>query len=398
MNTNRNTDQLFQHMRNAPVDVPLENVEKFVIAQAALGITAVGVSKGIFTKAFFKLHLNSILIMTTTFAAAALVSIFAWTSDGDKIAAKNNPETNFEFSANALVPDMETASDTPRTTTTRTITNGEETTVTTIQTETGTNIRVITIDNGTKVYYNTPNDSSYVFAYESTDAPSLPPLPALPPLPNVNPLKPLPAMPPLPPNTPMGCCGYDSLTALLGKELYKDGLIKDSVRFAFKMNGTSLWVNGKKQPKEKWEKYKTIIEKNSDYRIHHLFDFSTGMNGVGDSFGTFGMLDPMEPMAPMPPMEPVSFCYNFKTCTDTLMPRLEKSLMNDGLIKDTLHYTFKINGSYMKVNGEKVSKEVWKKYKDLIESNSQNKVNRSFSYAISKDGEDISINMQNFVN
>jgi hypothetical protein len=84
--------------------------------------------------------------------------------------------------------------------------------------------------------------------------------------------------------------------------------------------------------------------------------------------------------------------------TDTLLPAIEKALFKDGLISDTAHYSFKINGSYMKVNGDKMNKELWKKYKEIIESNSMNKVNKNFSYAVSKDGDDVSINVYNYVN
>jgi hypothetical protein len=83
---------------------------------------------------------------------------------------------------------------------------------------------------------------------------------------------------------------------------------------------------------------------------------------------------------------------------DSLLGKLEKSLLKDGLISDSLHYTFKINGSYMKVNGEKVDKKVWEKYKEFIESNSLNHVDRKFSYAILRDGDDTSINVENYVN
>ncbi|MDQ3109029.1 MAG: hypothetical protein M3R17_03955 [Bacteroidota bacterium] len=395
MNTNRNTEQLFHRMRDMPVDVPMENVEKFVIAQAALGITAVGVSKGIFTKAFFKFHLNSILIMTTTITASIL-GLIVWASDGEKLSARNNPKTNFEHSANGFVPDIETASDTPGRTTTKTVTNGEATTVTTIETETGTNLKIIKIGNGTAVYYNTPNDSTYVFAYESKNNPVFPPLPALSPMPYADALAPLPAIPPMPAMPPL-TCDRDTLTSLLGKELLKDGLIKDTLHFTFKLNGTSMFVDGKKQPKEKWEKYKVIIENNSDYKVHHMFIFTTGKCGEDDAAGLMNFTSP-PPMQPMQPMEPVYFDNSFKSSNDSLMHTLEKALLKDGLISDTLHYTFKINRSYMKVNGEKASKDDWRRYKEIIESNSLNRVNKNFSYAVRKDGEDICINVENYVN
>jgi hypothetical protein len=166
MNTNRNTDQLFERMRDMPVEVPLENVEKFVIAQAALGITAVGVSKGIFSKVFLKFHLNSILIMTTIFTAT-LIGLAVWTSQDDKIVAQTNSKQPKQNYSAKLSPQVTMDADTPKTVTVKTISNGENISVTTVETETGTNIKIISSDSQTSVYYNTPNDSTYAYAYSS---------------------------------------------------------------------------------------------------------------------------------------------------------------------------------------------------------------------------------------
>ncbi len=409
MKTNRNTDQLFEHMRKMPVEVPLENVEKFVIAQAALGITAVGASKGIFTKAFLKFHLNSIIIMTTTFTAA-LVSFFVWNANGDKIAATKNHQPKSEFSSNAFVPDIETAADTPRTTTTKVIADGQSVSVTTIETENGTKIKVI--DNGgtTSVYYNTTNDSSYVYAYSSTDDAAAPPYPAVPATPAHEGFSFTHPIPPAPPAPPAGCCSHpnDTLTSIIGKALLKDGLISDTSTFTFKLNNHSLMVDGKKQSKELHAKYKKIIEQNSSYKVNPLLIISICRDEEQNAVGMMESLSPMPPMPPMAPLatelaqmemelaqmkdEMVHWSYN-----DSLMQTIEKTLFKDGLIKDTAHYMFKINGSYMKVNGEKMSKEQWKRYKDLIESSSMNKVNKKFSYAIARDGEEININVENYV-
>jgi hypothetical protein len=319
MNTNRNTEELLQHMRNKPVEVPLEKVEQFVLAQAALGITAVGASKGIFTKAFLKLHLNSILIMTSTIAAS-IVGVFFWATHTDKTAAVKNSNAKPEFEyTSTFIPKIDQEADTPKTVTTKTIKDGEEISVTTVETGTGTNIKIVTTGNSeTAVYYNTTNDSNYVFAFANADKAAIPPVPPTPAMTfKYNKMLVQPLM-------PLGCCANDSLVSILHQ------------------------------------------------------------------------VDPMPALMQMEPMPPMPLC-NFKSCNDSLMTGIEKSLLKDGLITDTLHYSFKINGSYMKVNGEKMSKEQWKKYKEIIESNSKNKVNRSFSYAISKDGDDVQINVENFV-
>lgn len=394
MNTNRNTDQLFEHMRKMPVEVPLENVEKFVIAQAALGITAVAASKGIFTKAFLTFHLNSIIIMTSTIAAS-IVGIFLWTTHGDKTAAIKNLNANPEFEyTSTFIPKIEPEADTPKTVTTKTVKDGEAVSVTTIETENGTKIKIVNSNNNkTAVYYNTTSDSNYVFAYASADKPAIPPISPVPPMFNLAPMH---------PPVRAGCCPNDSLTSLLQKTLLKDGLISDSSAYSFKINGTSLQVNGKKQSAEQWKKYKEIIEKNSDYKIHHFFIFTINKDelnvsvSVNDPMEPMQPIEPMEPMMPLEPMQPLP-TSSFKSCNDTLMTKIEKSLLKDGLISDTLHYSFKINGSYMKVNGKKMSKEQWKKYKEIIETNSKNKINRSFSYAISRNDDDTSINVENFV-
>src|SRR5947207_630203 len=79
MKTNSHTDKLFEQMRTMPPEIPVEQVQQFVLAQAAIGITAVAASKGffgkaIFTKAFIKFHLNTILIMTSV-ATASIISV-----------------------------------------------------------------------------------------------------------------------------------------------------------------------------------------------------------------------------------------------------------------------------------------------------------------------------------
>ncbi|CAN5739401.1 hypothetical protein BH11BAC7_BH11BAC7_09970 [soil metagenome] len=395
MNTNRNTDQLFGHMRRMPVEVPFENVEKFVIAQAALGITAAVATKGIFTKAFLKFHLNSILIMTSTLTAA-LVSIIAWNSGADKVTAQKNHKSNFEFSSNALIPDLKTEADTPRTTTTKSIADGAAVSVTTIETDAGTKIKVIDNGNQTAVYYNTKNDSNFVFAYASNEQPAASPYPAVP---FHGSFKTTPPVPPvaITPMTPVACCAnnYDSLSAAIASALFKDGLIKDTANFSFKINNHSMSVDGKKQDKTLWEEYKEIVEKNSSYRMGPLLIITINKNAEND---LMSINDQSEPLPPMEPMEPLQEEFPLQNSTDTLRQTIENYLFKDHLISDTEHYMFKINGSYLKVNGNKLSKEQWQRYKEIIESSSMNKVNKKFSYAVDKNGEDVRIDVENYVN
>lgn len=290
-----------------PEEISHEKVQQFVLAQAAIGITAVGVTKGIFSKAFLTFHLNTI-IMTTTISAS-LISVLVWTSNSDKVSAQTNssPKPKFEYSAAAIAPEIITEKDTPIVTSTKAIANGENVSVTTVTTETGTNIKIVTSSNNqTSVYYNTPSDSNYVFAYASEN---------------------------------------DNASAAIAGE---------------------------------------------GFAYHDIPELSE--------------LPDLPPMSELPELEwldrelaDLSRCVY--TCSnDTLMNVIQKSLVKDGLISDSLHYTFKINGSYMKVNGEKVDKDIWKKYKEIIENKSPNRVNRSFSYAISRDGEDTSLNLENYVN
>ncbi|MEO5642098.1 MAG: hypothetical protein ABIQ40_10390 [Bacteroidia bacterium] len=394
MNKNRNTDQLFGHMRKMPVEVPFENVEKFVIAQVALGITATVATKGIFTKAFLKFHLNSILIMTSTLTAA-LVSIIAWNSGADKVTAQKNHKSNFEFSSNALIPDLETEADTPRTTTTKSVSDGAAVSVTTIETDAGTKIKVIENGNQTSVYYNTTNDSNFVFAYASKDQPATAPYPAAP---FHGSFKTTPPVPPvaITPMTPVACCAsnYDSLSSAIAIALFKDGLITDSANFSFKLNGHSIFVDGKKQDKALWEKYKDIVEKNSSYRMGPFLIITINKNAETD---LMSINDQLVPLPPMEPMEPLQEEFPLQNSTDTLRQTIENYLFKDHLISDTEHYMFKINGSYLKVNGNKLSKEQWQRYKEIIESSSMNKVNKKFSYAVLKNGDDVRINVENYI-
>lgn len=424
MKTNSHTDKLFEQMRTMPPEIPVEQVEQFVLAQTAIGITAAAASKGffgkgIFTKAFIKFHLNTILIMTSTITAS-LVSLFVWNGHQHHAIAQNNSVKNFkpEYSATLTTPKIAEA-DTPKVTTVQTTQDGEAVSVTTIQTESGTNIKVVTNGNEqTKIYYNTPADSSYTYAY-ATPGPgeavaatgnnmtiaAIDQKLVMPDMQKAM-LEAQAAMMQM--NSEMALaqqeaeraisctkmsCPYDSLIPKLEKAMLKDGLIADTLHYAFRINGTSLQVNGVKQSADQWRKYKEIIEKNSDYRIHHFFNFTISKDNSNSSININDGTEPMVPMAPLPPVAPCHITFS-----DSLMPKLETVLLKDHLISDTLHYSFKINGSYMKVNGEKVDKEVWKKYKDFIESNSLNKVNRKFSYAILRDGDDTSINVENYVN
>jgi hypothetical protein len=331
METNSHTDKLFEQMRALPPEIPVENVEKFVLAQAAIGITAVAASKsfsakGIFTKAFIKFHLNTIFIMTSAITAA-VASIFIWHSHQSK-TAENNSVKNLqpEYSATTFAAPKILEADSPKVNTVQTVQDGEPVSVTTIQTENGTNIKVVTNGNSqSKVYYNAPNDSSYTYAYTttsgSTAVAAVPPVAATP--------------------QEMAVAAIDMQIAML-----------DAQKAMLDAQAAVMQVNAQMP----------------DMAVMEIPD--------------------------VPPVPcTVHNCFN-----DPLREKLESSLLKDSLISDTLHYTFKINGSYMKVNGEKVDKKVWEKYKELIESNSLNHVDRKFSYAILRDGDDTSINVENYVN
>src|SRR4051812_46592191 len=92
MDYQNKTDKLFQQLREEPVDIPFERMEKFILAQAITGIAAAGAVKGIFglKKLALTFHLNTLLVMTSAITASIL-GIFFWSSHHSATTAAAKP-------------------------------------------------------------------------------------------------------------------------------------------------------------------------------------------------------------------------------------------------------------------------------------------------------------------
>lgn len=67
---------------------------------------------------------------------------------------------------------------------------------------------------------------------------------------------------------------------------------------------------------------------------------------------------------------------------DSLIRVIENALVKDGLIGDVKHFSFEFTGKKLVVDGKEQDKETWRKYKELIEKNSDYKINRHFEFVI----------------
>ncbi|HET6993036.1 MAG TPA: hypothetical protein VFJ43_17010, partial [Bacteroidia bacterium] len=81
---------------------------------------------------------------------------------------------------------------------------------------------------------------------------------------------------------------------------------------------------------------------------------------------------------------------------DSLVRKIGEALVADKLITDVKNYQFSIDGNSVKVNGKKLDKAAWEKYKEIIETNSHSKVNRKFKYELLMNGENETINVSNY--
>lgn len=319
MDSQSKIDKTFHQLRKMPDEIPLEKVEQFVLAQAALGLTAAA-APSLLKKLAIKFHLNSFIVMTTT-ATASIASLLIWASTWHKQEHvqhnfTKHPQTHSSFTASA--PDVSLPTDSPASKTTTTISVSSSSN----QAPTTTNITIVSKGDSVVTTVKTSgSDSSYVYKTSSGNAQrivvsgssstatscSLPSLPSIPEIPAI------PEMPAI--------------------AMSPDG-----------------------------------------------------------SNGDLGNLPSMDwNIPPMPPLAPCTPHTN-----DSLLPKIEDQLVKDGLISDRKHYAFKIAGNSLKVNGVKQSNDVYKRYKEIIETNSHNKVNRKFVYAVSVDGDSTTMDLENY--
>jgi RNA polymerase sigma-70 factor, ECF subfamily len=80
---------------------------------------------------------------------------------------------------------------------------------------------------------------------------------------------------------PCDTCGKrDSLELLIENALLADSLIKSRTNYCFKISGYGMKVNGKKQSKETFRKYKKLVETKSPNKVSRHFVYSICVDGV----------------------------------------------------------------------------------------------------------------------
>ena len=75
---------------------------------------------------------------------------------------------------------------------------------------------------------------------------------------------------------------------------------------------------------------------------------------------------------------------NGRFSTENVSSRIERELVRDGFIDSGSDYKLEINDQRMKVNGKKVSDEVFEKYKKLYERSTRSKMNKRSNMSINK--------------
>ncbi len=355
MNTNRNTDHLFQKLREMPDEISHDKIHQFILAQVAIGIAPASAIKGLVGthKLFYKFYLNSIA-MITTLSSVSLISIYLHASHLHKPTEKisQQMQNKNEIAQNYLVPPLTLLADTPTTRSTVSPKQNKEEKV------------VIIKDNGTKTPHQKKDSVVTIVMIENRDTLPAPQTKAK----NVrvekrviintdddqNNMAPLPPLPPLPPSPPQPNSKTTELPSL--PPLPEKNSDESSQAVIIENIETE---NDGQNRIEKTEKIQELNE-----------------NNVEMAFANDGP-------SPM-------------TSGDSLVSKLKTSLLEDHLITDANQFTFSINGREVKVNNKKLDKLVWEKYKNIIETTTHSKVNKKFSYELIAKGEELTINVTNY--
>jgi hypothetical protein len=343
METNRNTDRIFEKMRQLPEEMPHEKIQQFVLAQAAIGIVPVTASKGLagMSKLFLKFHLNSLAVMTTA-SSVTLISAIALVSHFHKsdVKANHNSLLRNKIVNASLIPDLTLSVDSPKTATA--INNDNHFTYTEIKTGPGTKVTIVGKGDSIVTTVYSPKDTTYAFNYASANG-----------------------------NVKASSFSYDD------SKVFVQSTTSSGSDFPFNMDNFSadldrMSENMARQSEEIARQSEDMARKAEDdaerlaennFRLNHCAIACSGPN---------------------------------QGSNDSLVRKIEEALVADKLISDPKNYSFSIDGNSVKANGKKLDKTVWEKYKTIIETNSHSKVNRKFEYQIIKDGDNETINVENY--
>lgn len=357
------TEKLFETLRTAPVDIPLDKIEQIVITGATTGAFAAGAGFWL-KKTILGFHLNSISIMITASAATAIsigaTVLFSSAGSEKKSASVNTkePETatiriSGETDKSPENAYQLTATDTPQTNANSTpvlpsraiYIYSSDDSLKTITTRNGntTTVTIISADSGMHVVAAPVavacSRSGFAYAYASPDS------------------------------------GWTEAIAPEAMEaLAKAEREMEQARAEMKRAPARA-----KAPQAPDATNLASAEAELERARAELAKANANMAA---------------PEAQREVMQ--AACAAKAHCqTDTLRQLIEENLLRDGLISNKNKFLFELNGKEMRVNGVKQSEANWAKYRNLIESKSKMKVNRKFEYRLQVSGDSMSIDIEN---
>ncbi|WP_165370475.1 M56 family metallopeptidase [Hymenobacter persicinus] len=175
--------------------------------------------------------------------------------------------------------------------------------------------------------------------------------------------------------------------AALVRELRADGLISDSDNYQFSVNTQDLVVNGKKQSAALRDKYLKLIEAETGRKLTAGNTYGITRNTNSTTIDDDGPTPPRAPQAPRapraltaptPPRPPKAPLAPRKPTINNTV--IGDQLRKDGLIgKDDKSYQLQLNQSGMRVNGQKQSDAVAKKYRELLNHGDDKNFNLNIS-------------------
>lgn len=296
-----NTDKLFENMRQAPVDIPLEKVEQFVIANAAAGTFAAAAKTGLLKRFALKFHLNSIFVLVSLAIAATAIIFFSLNGKSQNLSSKNpvNEKNKFSLVSNSqnhnpvLVNDSPAVNQSASGTSVVIYTSGDSVSTSKTTDANGSKITIHSNRSDLKVIIvpdSLRSDSNQTIAYAASSGN----------LQNMqsgfkaahnhadgsqtaagdsNGLNKLNAL-----NEHTGkACNSDLLEKVLRDELIKDGIIEPGEYYRFELTGKYMTVNGKRKDNEKYVKYKALIENNSTFVVTRKFSYIMWVTSNGVS-------------------------------------------------------------------------------------------------------------------
>ena len=185
----------------------------------------------------------------------------------------------------------------------------------------------------------------------------------------------------------------DAGTALLLRELRKDGIIKTTNNLQFVLSATSLSVNGTRQPDAVQQKYLRLVEQHEGkplkgiYNLNYQTSSSTTTNINGQvppvppvpRTPRVPSVPPVPPMPAAPPAPPVP-------------PRLDSEELRSELRRDGVlgtsdkAFQFQLNEQGLLVNGKKQSAALAEKYRRLLDApmDSNGKSQRNIQISVSE--------------